>query len=146
MPESRATEVAGELVLGESVHDEMVAHCLRSYPLEGCGLLVGEPSTATVAWCAATRNAAASARVYEVDPRDLLHVDRAAEQAGQSLLGVFHSHTHTDAYPSPTDVAQAPDPSWHYVIVSLRAERPSLRSYRILEGKILEESVVLRSD
>ena len=36
----------------------------------------------------------------------------------------MHSHTHTEAYPSPTDVAQAPDPGWHYVIVSLKREAP----------------------
>jgi proteasome lid subunit RPN8/RPN11 len=54
---------------------------------------------------------------------------------------VFHSHTHTEAYPSPTDVAQAPDPSWHYVIVSLRDRSPSIRSYRIVDQVITEESV-----
>ncbi len=58
---------------------------------------------------------------------------------------MVHSHTHTEPYPSPTDVAQAPDPAWHYVIVSLRAEAPVLRSYRIVDGTIAEEPVsVLR--
>src|SRR3546814_12561359 len=56
-----------------------------------------------------------------------------------AIIGVVHSHTHTDAYPSPTDVAQAPDPDWHYVIVSLRDEAPVLRSYRIVDGTIIEE-------
>ncbi len=56
---------------------------------------------------------------------------------------MFHSHTHTDAYPSPTDVAQAPDPAWHYVVVSLRDLEPVVRSYRIQDGKIAEEPVVL---
>ena len=58
-------------------------------------------------------------------------------------LGVLSSHT--DAYPSPTDVAQAPDPDWHYVIVSLRDDLPSLRSYRIVDGEITEEQVTLAS-
>ena len=53
----------------------------------------------------------------------------------------MHSHTHTDAYPSATDVAQAPDPNWHYVIVSLRDTAPVLRSYRIVDGVIHEERV-----
>ena len=51
----------------------------------------------------------------------------------------MHSHTHTDAYPSPTDIAQAPDPDWHYVIVSLRDDVPMLRSYRIIDGTVDEE-------
>lgn len=55
----------------------------------------------------------------------------------------MHSHTHTEAYPSPTDVAQAPDPTWHYVIVSLRAEAPTLRSFRIVDGAIEEEPVAV---
>ena len=61
-----------------------------------------------------------------------------------ALLGVWHSHTHTDAWPSPTDVAQAPDPAWHYVLVSLRDTHPVLRSYRIQDGRIEEEPVALQ--
>ena len=37
---------------------------------------------------------------------------------------MVHSHTHSEPYPSPTDVAQAPDPAWHYVIVSFKREAP----------------------
>ncbi len=55
----------------------------------------------------------------------------------------MHSHTHTEAYPSPTDVAQAPDGAWHYVIVSLAREAPVLRSYRIDGGDVSEEPVGL---
>ena len=75
--------------------------------------------------------------------REHLRADRDAESRGWQLLGVMHSHTHTDAYPSPTDVAQAPDPDWHYVILSMRDDLPSLRSYRIMDGGISEEPVVL---
>jgi len=134
--------------------DRIVAHCLDGYPLEACGLLAGPaapdpadarpaPETEVVrAYPAA--NAAASARVYTVEPRDLLRADRDAEGAGLELVGVWHSHTHTEAYPSPTDVAQAPDPAWHYLIVSLRDTEPVLRSYRITNGKIAEEHVVVQ--
>ena len=89
-------------------------------------------------------NVARSARIYEVDPRTLLRADRAAEAAGEQLIGVYHSHTHTDPRPSPTDVAQAPDPGWHYVLVSLRDVHPSVRSWRIREGQVEEEPVVLQ--
>ena len=58
-------------------------------------------------------------------------------------MGVFHSHTHTEAFPSPTDVAQAPDPSWHYVVVSLRELAPVTRSFLIVDGKVSEEPVVV---
>ena len=125
----------------------MVADALDGYPLEACGLLGGvldEQGTARIAACYPTVNVAGSARVYEVEPRGLLHADRAAEASGHQLVGVYHSHTHTDAKPSATDVAQAPDPDWHYVLVSLRDVHPSVRSWRIEEGKITEEPVVLQ--
>ena len=94
--------------------------------------------------CYPTRNLAASAKLYTVDPKDHLRADRDAEAAGYSIIGVFHSHTHTEAYPSPTDVAQAPDPTWHYVLVSLRDIQPVVRSYRVVDGTITEEPVRLQ--
>jgi proteasome lid subunit RPN8/RPN11 len=125
------------------VYLEMVAHCITGQPDEACGLLAGDPGTGEIVHCYPTRNAAESARVYTVDSRDLLRADRDAEQRGAVLAGVFHSHTHTDAYPSPTDIDQAPDPTWHYVIVSLRDSHPVVRSYRISAGQVDEEAVLI---
>jgi proteasome lid subunit RPN8/RPN11 len=138
---------AAVLLLGKKFHDEMVGDCLEGYPLEACGLLAGSVDSAgnaEVRWVAATVNVSGSARIYEVDPRGLLRADRAAEEAGWQLLGVYHSHTHTEGRPSPTDIKQAPDPDWHYVLVSFRDIHPSVRSWRIREGKIEEEPVVLQ--
>lgn len=146
------------LRLSRDIRDRMVAHCLDGYPLEACGLLAGEEEPALgehraeegtqdadqARGCYPTDNTAASSRVYEVDPRQMLRADRDAEDRGWKLIGVWHSHTHTEAYPSPTDIGQAPDPDWHYVIVSLRDVEPSLRSYRIRGGKVEEELVVVQ--
>lgn len=129
------------LTLPSSLYDQMVAHCLTGLPEEACGLLGGDPGSGHVYRCYPTENLAASAKLYTVDPREHLRADRDAEGAGLSIIGVFHSHTHTDAYPSPTDVAQAPDPGWHYVLVSLADIQPVVRSYRIVEGVISEEPV-----
>ncbi len=120
----------------------MVAHCIHCVPEEGCGLLVGRPD-GVVTSVEPARNAAASSQLYSIDPRDHLRIDRQAEEAGLEVIGVFHSHTHTDPWPSPTDVRQAPDPSWHYVLVGLRLEVASTRSYRIVDGNISEEAVVV---
>jgi proteasome lid subunit RPN8/RPN11 len=129
------------LLLPKLVHDQMVAHCLTGLPDEACGLLGGVLETGEAVTCYPTRNLAASAKLYTVDPKEHLKADRDAESAGYSIIGVFHSHTHTEAYPSPTDVAQAPDPTWHYVLVSLRDTQPVVRSYRIVDGSITEEPV-----
>ncbi len=122
---------------------EMVGHAYDGLPDEACGLFAGPPGTGKVTAFYPCRNTAASSRVYTIDPKEHLRADRDAEGRGLEINGVMHSHTHTDAYPSPTDVAQAPDPGWHYVIVSLRQEAPVLRSYRIVEGEIREETVAL---
>jgi len=132
------------LLLPKLVHDQMVAYCLTGLPDEACGLLGGDLETGEAVTCYPTRNLAASAKLYTVDPKEHLRADRDAESAGLSIIGVFHSHTHTEAYPSPTDVDQAPDPSWHYVLVSLRDVQPVVRSYRIVEGEITEEPVRLQ--
>lgn len=120
--------------------------CALAYdalPEEMCALLAAEPGSAEVRRIYPCRNAAASARVYTVDPRDHLRADRDAEDNGWEIVGVLHSHTHTPPHPSPTDIAQAPDPGWHYPIVSLADQMPSLRSWRIADGNIVEEAVVL---
>jgi len=132
------------LRLPSEVYLEMVGHCIGGLPDEACGLLGGHASTGEVTRCYLSPNLAASAKLYTVDPKVFLAADRDAERRGEEILGVFHSHTHTDAYPSPTDVAQAPDPGWHYVLVSLRDTHPVVRSYAIVDGQITEESVVLR--
>ena len=120
----------------------MIGLALDGYPLEVCGLLAGVGERAE--WFYPCRNAAQSAKVYEIDGRDYLRADRDAEARGLELMGVMHSHTHTDAFPSPTDIDQAPDPAWHYVIVSLREPEPVLRSFRIVgEGTKTEEPVVV---
>ena len=131
------------LRLAASAYAAIVGHAYDGLPDEACGLLLGDPASSLAQVFHPTGNAARSSRVYSIGPRDFLDADDAAADAGLAIIGVVHSHTHTDAYPSPTDVAQAPDPDWHYVIVSLRDEAPVLRSYRIVDEVVAEEPVVV---
>jgi proteasome lid subunit RPN8/RPN11 len=121
--------------------DSIVAVCVRALPDEGCGLLLGRDDV--VAEVVGASNVARSARYYEVDSRAVLAATRRAESIGASIIGVFHSHSHSDAYPSATDVAQAPVPAWHYVIASLRLSPAAMRSYRIEGGLVREEQISL---
>jgi proteasome lid subunit RPN8/RPN11 len=129
-------------------HQSILAHCLDGWPDEACGVLggpldgTGEP-TGEVSSIFPCRNADASARTYTVDSRDLIKAMRAAEADGGELIGVWHSHTHTDAYPSDTDVRQAAEPGWVYVLVSLKHPDPVTRAYRIRDGNITEVDVVV---
>lgn len=118
----------------------MIATSIRALPNEGCGLLLGH-SGGVVTEVVASPNVAASAKVYEIDSKVLLRTYRRADDEGVEVLGVFHSHTHSEAFPSPTDIAQAPDPEWHYVLVSLRDPVAVVRSFRIVEGSVVEEEL-----
>ena len=127
---------------------QMVGVALDVYPLEACGLIAGPPAFDGGAGDRASvfypcTNAAGSARVYTIDPMDHLRAERDADDHDVEINGVVHSHTHSEPYPSPTDVASAPDPSWHYVIISLKREAPEARSYRIVEGQITEEPIAI---
>ena len=131
------------LELSRQAFDDLVAHAYACYPEESCGLLAGDPGADVAAVFYPCRNAAESARVYTIDPKDHLRAEREAEDHGQEISGVVHSHTHSEPYPSPTDVAQAPDPAWRYVIVSLKRDAPEVRSYRIADGAVTEEPIRL---
>lgn len=133
------------LHLAASAYAAIVGHAYDGLPDEACGLLIGDPERHTAPVFHPTANAAKSSRVYSIGPRDYLAADDAAAAAGLAIIGVVHSHTHTDAYPSPTDIDQAPDPDWHYAIVSLRDEAPVLRSYRIADGAVTEEPVTIQA-
>ena len=127
--------------------ERIVGHCYVGLPDEACGLLAGPvvsgDSTGLVSEVYPAVNADASARTYTVDGRDYLRASRDAESRGHEIVGVWHSHTHTDPYPSPTDVRSAVDPMWFYVIVSLRDDAPMLRAYRIRDEVIAETQVVI---
>lgn len=131
------------LRLERAAFDAICDLAFREYPLEMCGLIAGEPGAGHAVRFYPCRNAAESAKVYTVEPKDFMRAERDADDRDWEINGVVHSHTHSEPYPSPTDVGQAPDPEWHYVIVSLKRDAPELRSYRIVDGEIAEESVEL---
>jgi proteasome lid subunit RPN8/RPN11 len=120
----------------------MVGHAYDGFPDEACGLLAGPAGIDRVLAFYPCRNAAGSSKLYAIEYPEIEAASDDAEAKGWDLKGTMHSHTHTDAYPSPTDVQMA-DPAWRYVIVSLRQEAPVLRSYRIRGERIDEERVAL---
>jgi proteasome lid subunit RPN8/RPN11 len=136
------------LRLSTEQYSTIVEHCLEGHPDEACGMLGGriaddgEP-TGDIVGVYPCRNADESSRTYTVDSRDLLKAMRDAEGQGVELVGVWHSHTHTEAYPSPTDVRQAADPTWIYAILTLKDPEPLLRAFRIRAGEITEIPVTV---
>ena len=136
-----------ELRIPRPLADEMVRHCLKGRPNEACGILASVDGTVVKIF--RMTNAAASPMRYSLEPREQLAAYNKIDDEGWTLSGVFHSHTHTDAYPSPTDVRMAAE-DVPYVIVSLAKDPPQVRAFRIIkdnwrdsEGVIEEVPVVV---
>ena len=119
------------LTLTVAQRDAMMATCIRALPNEGCGLLLGT-TEGVVTDVLASDNVAQSAKRYEIDSRVSLRAARRADEDGLTVMGVFHSHTHSEAYPSATDIDLAPDPQWHYVLVSLQDPSTVVKSFHVM--------------
>ena len=115
--------------------EEMVRHCRDGRPNEACGILAG--GDGEVAKVFRMSNAAGSPVRYSLEPREQLAVQNKIDEEGWELAGVFHSHTRTEPYPSPTDVRLATE-DVPYVIVSLASEPPTIRAWRIVKESWLD--------
>jgi len=121
---------------------EMVEHGLREFPNEACGLLAGTDGVPVRFF--AMRNLDASPVSYRLDPHEQLKVFDEMDEAGLELLGIFHTHTHSEAYPSETDTKLAFYPEATYLVMSLAdREHPELRAFRIVEDEITEEELTI---
>ncbi|HWO74043.1 MAG TPA: M67 family metallopeptidase [Dehalococcoidia bacterium] len=140
------------LRLPKAMVDEMVAHAIAELPNECCGIVAGKDGVATKLY--RTRNAEASPFRYNIDPRDILRVERELDEQGWQVLVIYHSHVASEAYPSPTDVRlsqwQGSDPPMdlypgaYYVLVSLKdRQNPAVRAFRISGGEVTEVDLVV---
>lgn len=131
------------LVIPDALYQEMVEHARGEYPNECCGLLSGKGSEVTRVHT--MRNVEASPVVYLMDPKEQLEVYDAIDSAGEEMLAIYHSHTHSQAYPSATDVRLAYYPDTIYLIVSLADQaKPVARAFRIVDGNVAELEVAVR--
>lgn len=128
--------------LPDQVVTAMVVHAENCHPRESCGLIATD-SAGEIRMVYPLTNALRSRTNYTIEPREHFKAQRHADASGWEITGVFHSHPHTEAFPSPTDVRLAPDPGWLYVLVGLRDRaHPEVRGFRITDGEITEETLV----
>ncbi|MEE8283093.1 MAG: M67 family metallopeptidase [candidate division NC10 bacterium] len=122
--------------------EEMIDHARAEIPNECCGLLAGKDGTILQLY--RCDSAEKSPFRYYVDPKDQIRIMRELDQKEWDLIGIYHSHTHTEAYPSKTDLELAFYPEALYFIISLqKADAPVIRAFRIVDGEIGEEEVVV---
>lgn len=148
------------LRIPRTILDEMVAHARDLDPFECCGLLAGTDGavsrhyriTNTVAKDARAVDVFDGADVkqlghlpdatkaevaYFMDPKEMLAAFKDMRQRSLELAVIYHSHTHSPAYPSVTDVGLAYYPDAAYLIISLENKTsPDLRAYWIKDRRI----------
>jgi len=143
------------LKIPRQILDEMIAHARELDPYECCGLLAGANGSVSRHY-RITNTVAKDARAVEVfdgadvkqlgtlsdstkaevayfmDPREMLAAFKDMRQRNLDLTVIYHSHTHSPAYPSTTDVGLAYYPDAAYLIISLEDKSaPDLRAYWI---------------
>jgi len=129
--------------IAQSLIDEMVAHAREDLPNECCGMIGGRDGEASEVVRVA--NSAASPLRYEMDPQEQYDALKSIEADGGELLGIYHSHTKSAAYPSQTDVNQAVAwPEQVYVIVSLAdPDDPDVKAYWLKDLKIADAEIAV---
>jgi [CysO sulfur-carrier protein]-S-L-cysteine hydrolase len=149
-----ADRIRGVIELSRAIVDQIVEHARAEVPNEACGIIAGPDGRADHLF--PMRNAERSRVSYRFDGNEQLRVFREIEARGWELLAFYHSHPHTEAYPSPTDRARAhwrdpatdrdvpAYPGTTYVIASLVGDEPVVRAFRFEDGETREEEVRVR--
>jgi len=129
------------VILPRAIRDAVVAHAREAAPCECCGILIGTPAVIVTAVRAA--NLSESPSRFLIDPHDHIRARREARAAGLEVVGFYHSHPHSDAEPSATDVAEASYAGHLYLIVGLAGNDPDVRVYRFTGNRF--EAVSFRT-
>lgn len=137
-----ASRTSDDFTLDQETWDLLVEHAWSDHPFEVCGLLGVRPDGGLVHF--PIPNAERSMTYYVMDPKALLRAMREIEDEGYGLA-IYHSHTHTEAYPSATDIRLAAYPDATYLIVTLQdRDAPDIRAFSIVDGEVTEKPVVVR--
>ncbi|MGC1908768.1 MAG: M67 family metallopeptidase [Candidatus Dormiibacterota bacterium] len=134
-----SVEPALELLFPVELFDRMGELAESAYPYEGCGVLVGTPAAAAVivSQVFEGRNLVQDRRHdrYELDPRDIILAERHAREAGQEVIGFYHTHPDHPARPSQFDTDRA-WPGYHYVVVAVaEGKLREATAWRRIEGE-----------
>ena len=127
--------------LARSLYDEMVAHARAEAPNEACGMLAVADGRFSAFFPAA--NEFASPMRFRIDAADQIRIYTEIDDRGEEVA-IFHSHPHTEAAPSQTDINLAADwPGAVWVICSLADEEPVIRAFEIDGSRVTEVDLVV---
>ena len=132
------------LRIDKRIVDNIVLHAGRELPIEACGYLAGKGVTVTAHY--EMTNADASVEHFSFNVQEQFAVLMDVRSKKMEILAVYHSHPATPARPSGEDIALAHDPDVSYVIISLAGSREDIRSFRIVDGIVEHEVIVVMDD
>ena len=128
--------------IAPELYQELIEHAQAEAPNECCGMIATREGEAVRVIRA--RNAAESPLRYEIDGAEQLKIYNEIEDAGLDLGAIYHSHTHTEPYPSQTDINFAANwPGLEWVIIGLAGGEPEVRCYVIDGGEVREVELEL---
>ena len=136
------------MILPQTIVDELIAHAKNENPNECCGIVAGKNEKAIRIYRMTNREK--SPFRYRMDSKEQFEVQREIDKQDLEILSYYHSHTHTEARPSATDIRmalwtdtnEAIWPEVSYILISLQSlDHPEIKNFRILDGgKVVEEN------
>ena len=127
------------MLIPKYIIEDIYDHARNGLPEEVCGYLAGSGEEVKKSYRMV--NVDHSPEHFSFDPAEQFAVLRAARKEGLEILANYHSHPETPARPSEEDIRLAYDPEISYVIVSLAAAQPDIKSFRIRNGEVEKEEI-----
>lgn len=128
----------------QAIYQDMLAHVIAGYPDEACGALGSKQGTVVKNY--PTANAAEHPDDFSIiSESDIVRIYNDIDDYDGEMI-YYHSHPHSEAYPSPRDIEWARQSGYLYIIFSLRLhpEPPYARVYSIDgAGNITEGRVAI---
>lgn len=127
------------MIIPQSIIDQLINQARQDAPNESCGYLLGSDGVVTENYW--MENIDHSPEHFSFAPRDQFAALRYARQKGLKILANWHSHPASPSRPSQEDLRLANDPTIRYAILSLLDGRPSLNSFKILNGEVVDKEI-----
>lgn len=122
--------VATKVIIGRGSMDSIYSHASSTFPEECCGLLFGvfeeKDSVKRVNSSTQMKNVFEEKERYHrytIDPKKFLTEEIDAQNRGEEIVGIYHSHPNAPAKPSQYDQSHA-WPTLSYIVVEVREAKP----------------------
>ena len=129
------------IIISNNIRQQIIDHARMEAPIEACGYLAGNDNVVHEIY--PMTNSDESPVHFSFIPEEQFHVYKEVRNRGLEIIGVYHSHPKTSAQISKEDIRLAYDSYVSYIIVSLADDCEDIKSFRVKDGVVEEEKVVL---